>query len=228
MLNKTMSSFRLATLGIAVAGSMLTAQQAVAEVDVAASAAVSSMYLWRGQDLGNGSPAVSGDIVASTAGAYAGIWGSSGDSATGTEYDLFAGYGGEIEGFSYDLSVWNYVYPSDTSGGLDTFGALSEVILSIGFGPVSFSYYDNIAGGSGYEYYTLSGAYESFSATLGYSDSEAADSDYTHLDLAYAYNDNLSFTLSKIVDNDGAKENDGGMNEDTLFVVSYSLPIDIK
>ena len=111
---------------------------------------------------------------------------------------------------------------------MDTFGALSEIILSIGFGPVSFSYYDNIAGGSGYEYYTLSGAYESFSATLGYSDSEAADSDYTHLDLAYAYNDNLSFTLSKIVENDGAKENDGGMNEDTLFVVSYSLPIDIK
>jgi len=84
MFNKTMSSFRLATLGLAVAGSMMATQQAVAEVDVAASAAVSSMYLWRGQDLGNGSPAVSGDIVASTAGAYAGIWGRGGDSATGT------------------------------------------------------------------------------------------------------------------------------------------------
>lgn len=228
MLKKTMSNFRLAALGVAVAGSMVSTQS-LAEVEVAASATVSSMYLWRGQDLGNGSPAISGDIVVSSAGAYAGIWGSSGDSATGTEYDLFAGYAGEMGDFSYDLSVWNYVYPSDPSGDLDTFGQLSEVILSLGYGPVAFTYYDNVAGGTGYEYYTLSGGYESFSATLGFADGEPDDSDYTHLDLGYAYNENLSFTVSKVVDVEGPSENEGGsVNEDTLFVVSYSLPLDLK
>ena len=227
MLKKTMSNFRLAALGVAVAGSMMTTQ-AAAEVEVAASAAVSSMYFWRGQDLGNGSPAVSGDIVASSAGAYGGIWGSSGDSAAGTEYDLFLGYGGEVDGFSYDVSVWNYVYPSATDGANDSFGDLSEIIVSLGFGPVTFTYYDNVAGGTGYEYYTLSGGYEDFSANIGYSDPEGSDNNYTHLDLGYAYNENLSFTLSKVIDVEGPSENEGGMNEDTLFVVSYSLPIDIK
>ncbi len=226
MLKKTISSFRLATLGVAVAGSMMAAQQAVADVDVAASAAVASMYLWRGQDLGNGTPAISGDITASTAGAYVGIWGSSGDTATGSEYDLYVGYGGEVEGFTYDVSLWNYIYSGNSD--FDTFGALTDLVISLGFGPVTFTYYDNVAGSTGSEYYTLEAGYESFSAKLGYSDSEADKSDYTHLDLGYAYNDNLSFTVSKIVDNDGAKESDGGMNEDTLFMVSYSLPIDIK
>lgn len=221
MLNKTMSSFRLAALGVAVAGSMV-ATQANAEVEVAASAAVASSYLWRGIDLGSGTPAVSGDIVVSSAGAYAGIWGSSGDTATGSEYDLWAGYAGSVEDFTYDVSLWTYTYPSNDA--LDTFGQLSELIVSIGYGPVAFTYYDNIAGGTGYEYYTLSAGYEAFSAKLGYSDPGGDDDTYTHLDLGYAYNDNLSFTLSKMLDaDDGA-----GVDEDTLFVVSYSLPIDIK
>lgn len=227
MLKKTMSSFRLAALGLAVSGSLLTAQHAAAEVEVAASVAVSSMYFWRGQSLGSGSPAVSGDISASTAGAYVGIWGSSGDDALGNEYDLYAGYGAEMDGFSFDISVWNYNYPNDPTGAYDTFGSLSEVILSLGFGPVTFTYYDNVAGGTGYEYYTLEGGMGSFSAKLGYSDPEGPDNNYTHLDLTYAYNDNLSFTVSKL-DNEEFDEAEGGVNEDTLFVVSYSLPIDLK
>ena len=223
MLKKTMSSFRLAALGLAVSGSLMTAQHAAAEVEVAASAAVASAYLWRGQDLGGGTPVVSGDIVVSTGGAYAGIWGSSGDTANGSEYDLWAGYGGSIEDFSYDVSLWTYTYPG--SDALDTFGQLSELIVSIGYGPVAFTYYDNVAGGSGYTYYTLSAGYEAFSGKIGYSDEGGDDDTYTHVDLGYAYNDNLSFTLSKVVDfDDGASLGD----DDTLFVVSYSLPIEIK
>ncbi|PCJ30789.1 MAG: hypothetical protein COA99_17755 [Moraxellaceae bacterium] len=57
------------------------------------------------------------------------------------------------------------------------------------------------------------------------------DQDYTHLDLPYAYNDNIAFTVSKVVDfdqhNDGTGlDTDGaGIDDDTLVVVSYSLPI---
>jgi hypothetical protein len=47
------------------------------------------------------------------------------------------------------------------------------------------------------------------------------DDDYTHLDLSYAYNDNISFTVSKIV----SQEIDKKLDEDTKFVISYSLPI---
>ncbi|MBK8972126.1 MAG: histidine kinase [Hahellaceae bacterium] len=196
MFNKSLTSFRMAALGLAVAGSMMTTTQVMAEdaVEVAASAAVSSMYLWRGQDLGNGSPAISGDVTVSTAGAYAGVWASSGDTAFGSEYDLYVGYGAEVEGFSFDVSLWNYNYANEpgTDGSdeeLDTFGALTDLVISLGFGPVTFTYYDNVAGNTGSEYYTLEAGYEKFSAKLGYSDTEAEDSDYTHLDLTYAYND---------------------------------------
>lgn len=224
MLKKTMSSFRLAALGLAVSGSMVVAQQASAEVEVSASAAVASAYLWRGIDLGGGTPAVSGDITVSTSGAYAGIWGSSGDTGFGSEYDLYIGYGGSVGDFSYDISLWNYNYPGQPE--FDTFGQLSDLIISIGYGPVAFTFYDNIAGFSGYSYYTLSAGYEAFSAKIGVSDEPTPNSSYTNVDLGYAYNDNLSFTLSKIVDLD-----DGSTlasDDDTLFVVSYSLPIDIK
>ncbi|WP_419812189.1 TorF family putative porin [Bacterioplanoides sp.] len=228
------------TQAIALAGVMAAAVPAVqAEVEVSASAAVSNMYLWRGQDLGQGVPAVSGDLTVSTGGAYAGVWTSSGDSALGQEYDLFAGFGGEAGDFSYDVSVWSYVYSgaseeidggniarTDSRG--NTFDA-TDLIISGAYGPVSASYYYVLAGDEDYSYATLGGEYEQFSATLGVAmHSEDDSAEYTHLDLSYAYNDNISFTLSKIIDQD-ADLDDGeeGFDEDVKVVVSYSLPIEL-
>tara|TARA_B100000745_G_scaffold73742_1_gene44438 strand:+ start:3922 stop:4674 length:753 start_codon:yes stop_codon:yes gene_type:complete len=248
-----LKALNLAILGAVTLGAASVSSTAAAEVKVAGSAAVANMYLWRGVDLSNGSPAVSGDIVVSAGGAYAGVWGSSGDDSNGQEYDLFVGYGKEFGDFSFDVSVWNYLYPSspetevlvDDDGNvvlddegeevyvsadnsLDDFGGLSEVIVTLGYGPVSFSYYDNIAGDSGYEYYTLGGGFGAFSATLGYHDFEDPsgqdwDSDFAHLDLGYAYNDNLSFTLSQVIDSD----EEAGVDEDLKFVVSYGLNFDL-
>ncbi|MBV1919380.1 MAG: TorF family putative porin [Pseudomonadales bacterium] len=219
---------RLATLGLTVAGAMAISQTTMAEVDVSASAGVASAYLFRGVDLGAGNAAVFGDITASAGGAYASVWASSGDAVLGSEYDLILGYGIEMGDFSIDAGVVNYLYPSD--GASDSIGDFSEVYLNIGFGAVGFSYVDNVAGGSGYEYYTLSGDVGSFSALVGYADSEEAsgskvDLDYTHIDLSYAYNDNLSFTASKIVDFDDDSTPNAAIDDDLLFVVSYSLPI---
>ncbi|MAX87012.1 MULTISPECIES: TorF family putative porin [Thalassolituus] len=241
------------TKAIALAGVMTTgltgAQLAQAEVDVSASAAVASMYLWRGQDLGNGDAAVSGDITLSSGGAYAGMWTSSGDSAAGNEYDLYVGYGGEMEGFSYDVSVVTYVYPSagnfsyvdttdedgngiadvleseqDTSG--NTFD-LSELIVSLGYEGASFSYYYPVSSNpNDYSYLTLGYGMGAFSAMAGITmveDDAGEDAGYTHLDLSYAYNDNLSFTASKVV----AEDEEDSYDDDLKFVVSYSLPIDM-
>jgi len=216
------------TKAIALAGVMTTgltgAQLAQAEVDVSASAAVASMYLWRGQDLGNGDAAVSGDITLSSGGAYAGMWTSSGDSAAGNEYDLYVGYGGEVEDFSYDLSVWTYVYPGDdaANGEGNTFD-LSEVIASVGYMGASFSYYYPVSSNpDDYSYLTLGYGVDAFSATVGMA-MDDVDGGYTHLDLSYAYNDSLAFTASKIID----EETEDSMDDDLKFVVSYSLPIDL-
>lgn len=228
-------------LAVAVVAAMIAVPAAQAEVS--ASVGVASTYLWRGYDLGSGTPAVSGDINYSNAGFYTGIWGSSGDTSAGTEYDLYAGYGmgfGENDMFSVDLSVWNYNYPTGagyTDGETDPF-EFTEVVLTLGAGPVALSYYDNVAGGSGYSYYTLSGSFDAFTVLLGMhdsvsnaydelghvishvcpSDDEDGECKPVHLNVSYAYNDNLSFTLSQFV----ADEAD---DDDMKFVVSYSLPI---
>lgn len=236
---------------IALAGVMTAAAVPAvqAEVEVSASAAVANMYLWRGQDLGQGVPAVSGDLTISAAGAYAGVWTSSGDSALGQEYDLFVGYGGESGDFSYDVSVWSYVYsgasesktkddpatPANEGGFYtrndsrgNTFDA-TDMIVSVGYGPVSASYYYVLAGDEDYSYATLGGEYDKFSATVGMAmHSEDDSAEYTHVDLGYAYNDNISFTLSKIVSQDAdLDDGESGLDEDLKVVVSYSLPIEL-
>lgn len=199
----------------AAAGSTLCAlaPMANAEVDVSASVGVANMYYFRGFDLGNGDAAVSGDLSVSAGGAYGGIWASSGDATLGTEYDLYAGYGHSFGDFSVDLSAISYVYPSDP-GDSDP-GDLTELALGLGWGPVEVTYYDNVTGDSGYWYTTVGATFDAFSVTYG-----LHENDYAHLDLGYAYNENLSFILGLVVD-----DLDGAEDDNPKFVVSYSLPI---
>ncbi|OUS27714.1 hypothetical protein A9Q99_14435 [Gammaproteobacteria bacterium 45_16_T64] len=243
---------RFATLGLTAATAMSFSTSTIAEVDVSASAGVASSYLFRGKDLGNGNGAIFGDITGTVGGAYASVWASSGD-ANGSEYDLIAGYALDAGPVSLNAGVVNYVYPSIS--GSDSFGDLSEVFVEVGFEMVTFSYWDNVAGDTDYEYYSLSAELGAFSAVLGYSDveddatydNEDYSLDYTHLDITYAYNDNLSFTVSKIVDfekdlnannelssddydalstaNQTAYDSLSFIDDDLLFVVSYSMPI---
>lgn len=52
------------------------------------------------------------------------------------------------------------------------------------------------------------------------------DTGYVHLDLTYAYNERLAFTVSGILDAGTAAPVYG--EEDPLFVVSYTLPLELK
>lgn len=215
---------KLSTFGIATAltTAMLLPQSAGA-VDLDASANISTIYLWRGQDVSAGSPLFDVTLSADIGmGVYSGIWIAS--ESGGQEYDLYAGWAGDLGPVTLDVSIWNYIYPSDAE--LDSFGELSEIIVSASVGPVSFTYYDNIAGGSGYAYYTLAASYDKFSVSLGNADTGVSSDDYTHLDLSYSYNDYLSFTASTVVDTStGAGATDEG---DTIFVAKLSLPIDLS
>lgn len=210
-------------LACSVAASMLmagSAAMATAEGKLSASATVSNMYLWRGIDLGQGAAAVSGDLIYSMAGAYGGIWMSSGDSGNGQEYDLFAGYNAKLGDVTVDLSLWNYNY-SDLNMRHDTTGELSEAVLSVSAYGANVTVMDNVAGGTGYYYYTLGYGYDAFSAKLGFHSFDNKLQNMAHLDLSYAYNDNLSFTVSKVID----EEVKGTYDNDALFQVSYKLPI---
>jgi uncharacterized protein (TIGR02001 family) len=196
--------------------------------EVSAAVGASNFYLWRGFDLGQGSAQVWGDLNVSQDGFYGGVWASSGDDTFGNEYDLYAGYGAEYAGFTYDLSYWTYAYPSVPSGDDIKPTDIADVIGAIGYGPVTFTAYLPVAAGSGdgdFSYFTLGGAYEQYSALLGYHTDDmgaltADGDDYFHVNLGYAYNDNLAFTVVIPVN-----DTDNGP-QDPLFNVAVSLPLE--
>lgn len=209
-------------LAAAVAAGMIMPGMAAAEIS--GSLGISNMYFWRGQDISNGGAQVFGSLDYShSSGLYAGVWGSS--ETDTTEYDLYVGYGGAVGDFSYDLSYISYNYPNDTESDLQ------EVILSLGYAGFSAAGYFGVGDyGHGSDstdnkdnYFTVGYSYDKYSLLVGTWDRDEDDTNYTHVDLGYALTDNLSFTVSKIVDADDGSE--GYHNDDTLFVVSYAFEI---
>jgi uncharacterized protein (TIGR02001 family) len=222
MKEKTMKKLSQA---IVLAGAMTAGLTAVqtAQAEISASVDIASMYLWRGQDLGQdkGTAVVSGALDYShESGLYAGVWTSSGDSSLGNETDFYAGFAGAVGDFGYDLGYATYIY-SETAA--DEFDDAAEFYLGLSYSMVGITFYvpsDSDADGL----YTVLGVDipdTSFSVALGnYSD---IDDEYTHLDVSYAYNDSVGFTVSKIVD----EANEDSYDKSMRYVVSYSLPIEM-
>ncbi|MEQ8530752.1 MAG: TorF family putative porin [Imperialibacter sp.] len=198
-----------------VAAALISAG-AAAQAEVSGSIAIASSYLWRGQDLspGSGTAVVSGSVdYAHDSGIYAGVWGSSGDDNYGMEYDLYAGWGGEVfDGFSVDLGYVAYIYPEDTSG-----SDFEEAILGLSYGAFGFTFVEPTTTGATYNYYALSAGFGDFSFAYGMWEDSGAD--YSHFDATYSMGD-LAFTAS-IINDDGF-----GVREEPQFVVSYSIPLD--
>ncbi|WP_321394341.1 TorF family putative porin [Emcibacter sp.] len=97
--------------------------------EVSANVAITTQYRFRGVSLSNEDIAIQGGLDYShESGFYVGTWMSSMDDTVAfgeTEMDVYAGYGGEIEGFSYDIGLLMYVYPSGNSSDyLEAYGSV--------------------------------------------------------------------------------------------------------
>lgn len=194
-----------------------------AQAEVSVAVDLANKYIFRGLDMGTGSPMIAGAVdYAHESGAYVGFWAASGDDSLGDEYNLYFGFGGEAGSFSYDINYLAYLYPQEKDMSVDDFG---EVTLGLGYDSVSFSASVPVTEDQEgtYVYYTLGAEFDAIGATLGFNDGDEDEGvdNYLHLDLSYAYNDNISFVLSKIVD----QGSDTDLNDATLFQVNYSLPI---
>jgi len=211
------NKFKLSSIALVSAmamGAMTVPMTASAELGY--NATVSSMYLWRGQDVSKGS-AISGGIdFTDKSGIYASAWASSGVNGTsgatagsGYELDLFVGYAGEVAGIGYDISAWSIDYPQVK--GAD---AATETVLGLSYKDFSFGY---TMGENKYTYTTLGYSYDKFGITYGLSDADGTK--YSHVDLSYSASDALAFTISK------ASDDNAGVAEEMLISVSYSLPI---
>jgi len=199
-----------------VSASALTAQ--VANAEVSASADLSNIYLWRGQNLSaGGAGVISGSLdYANESGLYAGVWGSSGDTGLGSETDLYVGFAGEAGSVGYDLGYVTYLYPGE-----DDIDDAAEVYASVSVDMFSAIVYMPTDSDLDYTYVALGAEAGDFSFTLGANTGTDA-SDYTHGDVTYAYNDKISFTYSQILSEDTDDTYDMGGQ----FAVNYSLPIE--
>ncbi|HEY5603427.1 MAG TPA: TorF family putative porin [Gammaproteobacteria bacterium] len=221
-----------------------------ASADVSASMAFSNMYLWRGLNissnfdeiednngtthfLGSGSPQISGSLdYTHASGFYAGAWGSN-EGINGTETDLYAGFAGKLSEFSYNISYWWYLYPEAGGVGPETGLSdtdLSEVVLTLGYGPVSAGIYMGVdtelqgVDGSDYFYYTLGFNFlEKFNLTYGgWSFDEDGNNEYSHLTFTYSPTNELSFVVSKAME-----DIEDSIEEDPLFQVTYKKSFDL-
>jgi uncharacterized protein (TIGR02001 family) len=132
-------------LAVAAAlGSATFSGSALAELS--ANVGVVSEYLFRGLAQSNGAAVQGGLDYAAESGFYVGTWASTINfaSATGSgaEVDVYAGFGGEAGGTSYDIGVIYYWYAEEDEPGpqdpsLNTF----EVYGSLGFGPFTLGAY---------------------------------------------------------------------------------------
>lgn len=106
--------------------------------ELTANASVTNNYIWRGLTQTTNESAVQGGVdYAHENGFYAGTWVSNvsyfSDDEFSYENDLYLGYAGEAEGFSYDLGYLYYNY--DSNGGFD----FSEIYGTLGFGNLGLS-----------------------------------------------------------------------------------------
>ncbi len=94
-----------------LAATTLASGAAMAEVSMNIGA--TSNYIWRGVTQTADEAAVSGGLDYShESGFYAGTWTSSlGNNDAGAEVDFYAGFGGSVSDFSYDINVTAYTYP---------------------------------------------------------------------------------------------------------------------
>jgi uncharacterized protein (TIGR02001 family) len=201
---------------VALAASLVAATTftpVTAQAELSGNIGVHSKYLLRGIFEENDNTAVQGGLDYNhESGFYAGWWASNlgyeydadsatvtvSDGAAGFENDFYAGYAGEVNGFSYDVSLLQYVYMQvDDSD-------LLELIASVGYGPVTFGFQyllqDGWWGNEGDIYWKL-----------GYSQPLPMDFTFDALLGYYTYDDSDNDELCNPLPKDcGATEQDDG------------------
>ena len=193
-----------------IAAGLLSAS-AVAQAGLSANVGAASDYWFRGFNVSEG-PMLSGGVdYEAENGVYAGLWaaGFEADHA-GTvptsetnelEYDLYVGYAGEVEDFSYSVGYTGYFYKEGDTDFHELnmnfgYSFLSlEVTLGETDGPISADDQD-------YSFVALTGEYEGAYLTYG-TYGKDADGDYVELGYGTTY-EGLDFGVAYI---DASDEN---------------------
>ncbi|MFT5659942.1 MAG: hypothetical protein ACI9TV_000575 [Sulfurimonas sp.] len=131
-----MKSIKLSIVAALLATTGVVTSVSADDLEVSANVALTSNYVWRGMTQTANSPAVQGGVDLGYKGVYAGVWGSAvdfgngstGGSTASSEFDIYLGYAGEVDKFSYDVGLIQFMYPGDT----DSLN-FAEAYLTLGY-----------------------------------------------------------------------------------------------
>jgi len=156
--------FKRSVISAAVLGATVFSGSALAGTSV--NLGVTSQYLFRGLAQTDGAAVQGGIDFAGESGFYAGAWastinfGGTGDadgSSTGSEVDLYLGFGGEAGSVGYDIGAIYYLYteedetdmPDPSYNTIELYGSISVGMFSLGayFAPDTYFGVDDSASG---------------------------------------------------------------------------------
>lgn len=221
---KYKNSYKLSSLALTGAlaiGSV--AVPTVASAELSSDLSISSMYLWRGQDVSAGNPAVSSSITYDFGNGFSvGTWASSEGASGSYEVDLLATYAGTVGEFGYSLGVADYLYPQDPASLTDS--DISEYILSGSYMDFSLTAYINTnqSDNDDYKYYSLDYSLGKVGLHYGMTSVGTSANEYSDINVSYALTDNLSWTISKAM---GNLIDANPTMEDPLIMIGYSVPL---
>jgi len=191
---------------------------------LSANVAATSNYLWRGLEQTNGNSAISGGIdYANNNGFYVGTWVSNAEWSDDMTYeiDLYGGFTGETDTFSYDVGFVHYAYP-DSAEDVD----FTEVNASISFGVLSFGYAvlaDAEGADFGDDSYISATAEFEVASEINLAFSIGAGTDEFYAGESFV---NYGATLSKNSFTFGVSKTDIDQ-DDTKFYIAYAIDIDL-
>lgn len=195
-----------ATLAVAAFASLtgpVKADEAKGPFTLTGSVNFASDYIYRGFTQTSGGPAIQGSIgISHESGLYVGAWGSNlnfnDGSGADLELDLYGGYTGEFQGFTYDVGFLYYWYPGVANAlGYNFWEVYGKVGYDLGVASLSagLSYSPDFFGNGG-DATNISGGVEvpvplgekdfdlSVSGHVGYQFLQASyGADYTYWDL---------------------------------------------
>jgi len=214
-------SSSLALTGVLALGTL--AVPSIASADLSSDLTISSMYLFRGQDISAGSPAVSSTVSYDFGNGFsAGAWASSEGVSGSYEIDLFVGYEGTVRDFGYSLGYVDYLYPQDPAS--LTKSDLTEYTLGGSYKDFSVTAYINTdsTASDDYKYYSLDYSLGKIGLHYGMTSVGTSADKYNDINASYALTDNLTWTVSKAM---GNLVDATPTMKDPLVMIAYSVPL---
>ncbi len=142
MKNKTKKLLLALSLGSMMSATTFAEDKQVSAHSITGNVTLASDYVWRGLTQTDDEPAIQGGFdYAHESGFAAGVWGSNVDfnSDASAEFDLYASYAGEMDGFGYEVGYIAYRYPSEA--GLN----FEEVYVGGSYGGLNLTYYAGLS-----------------------------------------------------------------------------------